>query len=182
MARKKVVKFCPRGHEMELAWRKCPRCTGSTSPVASSRDITERTVFGGQDGSTLDATVVVQSGQASSASTSRPAVSTGVLHAQLIGTGGPAEGRVVDLYPGTYRIGKAPPESEGFRTLELEGDGYASRHHATLTVGTAQLILVDAGSTNGTHVNGDPVTRAILKEGDAIRFGESTYRVKMEQA
>src|SRR5262252_642764 len=25
---RKVVKRCPQGHEMEMAWRDCPRCTG----------------------------------------------------------------------------------------------------------------------------------------------------------
>jgi pSer/pThr/pTyr-binding forkhead associated (FHA) protein len=54
-----------------------------------------------------------------------------------------------------------------------------SKEHAMLTVGTAQVVLSDPGSTNGTFVNGERVTRVILKSGDEIRFGESFFRLTL---
>ena len=181
MARKKVAKFCPRGHEMQMTWATCPRCTDSTSSVAAPRDMTEQTVYDGQDVSSPDATVIVQSAASKASPPPIPVQKTGHLSARLVGSGGPAQGTDVELSVGIYRIGKSPGESQGFRVLTLEGDGYVSKHHATLTVGTAQLVLVDAGSTNGTRVNGEVISRAILKSGDTLRFGESQFRLEMKQ-
>ncbi|MFN8634246.1 MAG: FHA domain-containing protein [Chloroflexota bacterium] len=46
-----------------------------------------------------------------------------------------------------------------------------SRNHATLTRQGTELVLQDLGSTNGTYVNGAPVTSAVLDRNDHIRIG-----------
>jgi pSer/pThr/pTyr-binding forkhead associated (FHA) protein len=59
------------------------------------------------------------------------------------------------------------------------GDAEISRQHARLTRTPGGMVLEDLGSTNGTFVNGERVTRVILKSGDEIRFGESFFRLTL---
>ena len=46
-----------------------------------------------------------------------------------------------------------------------------SRLHCQLTAGASELEVVDLESTNGTFVNGQRVTKALLKEGDRLGVG-----------
>ena len=46
-----------------------------------------------------------------------------------------------------------------------------SRLHCRLTAGAAELEVVDLESTNGTFVNGERVSRALLKRGDRLGVG-----------
>ena len=46
-----------------------------------------------------------------------------------------------------------------------------SRLHCRLTAGATELQVIDLESTNGTFVNGQRVTQAILKEGDILGVG-----------
>jgi pSer/pThr/pTyr-binding forkhead associated (FHA) protein len=46
-----------------------------------------------------------------------------------------------------------------------------SRLHCQLTAGATELEVVDLESTNGTFVNAQRVTRAVLKEGDRLGVG-----------
>jgi hypothetical protein len=156
---KKVVKRCPKGHEMALEWRSCPRCTGSTT-VTETRDI-------------LDATVVVG---APPAPGRRPAASVPESLVRLTVTAGARAGETLDLNAGRVKLGKAPKPETDVRLITLD-DGYMSRDHAALTVGPAGAVLVDLGSTNGTFVNGARVERALLSEGDEIRLGQTTLLV-----
>ncbi|RMG11656.1 MAG: FHA domain-containing protein [Deltaproteobacteria bacterium] len=63
--------------------------------------------------------------------------------------------------------------SEGVVDLPIDDDG-ASRHHASIVHHQGRFVLHDLGSTNGTRVNGDPVTRHVLEDGDRIEIGETT--------
>jgi serine phosphatase RsbU (regulator of sigma subunit) len=54
------------------------------------------------------------------------------------------------------------------------GDPFASRLHAELKQEGDQVVLIDAGSANGTFLNGQRVTAPIpLRPGDLIRIGET---------
>ena len=54
-----------------------------------------------------------------------------------------------------------------------------SRVHCRLTADkSGQLIVEDLESTNGTHVNGARVKRAVAKPGDEIGVGKVTIRVE----
>ncbi len=54
--------------------------------------------------------------------------------------------------------------------IQIE-DGSVSSHHAEIVFENGEYHLNDKGSTNGTFVNGEQVTSAILKDGDHVRFG-----------
>jgi pSer/pThr/pTyr-binding forkhead associated (FHA) protein len=46
-----------------------------------------------------------------------------------------------------------------------------SREHAVLDVHPAEVHVSDAGSLNGTYVNGVSVDRAVLRNGDQLQIG-----------
>lgn len=50
-------------------------------------------------------------------------------------------------------------------------DGSVSSRHAEIEFEADAFHLHDLGSTNGTFVNGEPVTDAVLRHGDEVRFG-----------
>lgn len=50
-------------------------------------------------------------------------------------------------------------------------DVTVSREHATLTLAGAEVSVVDAGSLNGTYVNGVCVDKAILRDTDVLQIG-----------
>jgi hypothetical protein len=53
----------------------------------------------------------------------------------------------------------------------LLADSNASREHAAFVREGAGWAIEDLDSTNGTFVNGSPITRALLKDGDVIEIG-----------
>lgn len=55
-------------------------------------------------------------------------------------------------------------------TLQID-DASVSSHHAEIVFEAGHHHLHDLGSTNGTFVNGEPVTDAVLRHGDEVRFG-----------
>jgi len=52
-------------------------------------------------------------------------------------------------------------------------DANASREHAAFVRDGARWLIEDLGSTNGTTLNGEPVERAILHDGDVVEIGVS---------
>jgi pSer/pThr/pTyr-binding forkhead associated (FHA) protein len=50
-------------------------------------------------------------------------------------------------------------------------DGKASREHAKIYKQGEQYAIVDLNSSNGTFVNGEKITKRILKNGDEIAIG-----------
>ncbi len=74
------------------------------------------------------------------------------------------------------------------RALEADvrlNDSRASRLHARITTErdagseTASYRISDLGSTNGTLVNGELITEAVLNDGDKIVIGEHLFRFDM---
>jgi len=74
------------------------------------------------------------------------------------------------------------------RALEADvrlNDFRASRLHARITTETdpnstvTTYLIKDLGSTNGTLVNGEAVTEAVLSDGDKIEIGEHLFRFEM---
>ncbi len=57
-------------------------------------------------------------------------------------------------------------------------DAAISRRHARIEQKADGLFLVDNGSANGTFLNGQPVARVALKEGDRIRIGRTLFAVE----
>ncbi|PIY36044.1 MAG: hypothetical protein COZ06_36995 [Armatimonadetes bacterium CG_4_10_14_3_um_filter_66_18] len=68
-------------------------------------------------------------------------------------------------------------------TVCLHGDSHVSRLHALLRETDSGWTIEDAGSHNGTLLNGRPVTSAVaLPEGAEIALGSSTVRVELNPA
>ncbi len=91
---------------------------------------------------------------------------------QLSFCGGPEKGRTVDLTPGqTAVLGRG-------EDCDVQvADPRASRVHCRLEVGSDSVVLVDAGSTWGTKLNGNPVKQQRLKPGDMFELGETQIRL-----
>jgi hypothetical protein len=93
------------------------------------------------------------------------------------GVGGSAGGAVVlgdgrrfPLAGATLTIGRATDA-----TVRVT-DTSVSRRHAEIRPAGGGWTIVDLGSTNGTRVNGSPVTERTLQDGDTITVGDATLR------
>ena len=71
-----------------------------------------------------------------------------------------------DLVEENYTIGRAPENSIRLEDISVSG------RHAEIIVISENCFLKDLGSTNGTQLNGRPVTEAQLRAGDKVRFGK----------
>jgi tRNA A-37 threonylcarbamoyl transferase component Bud32 len=83
----------------------------------------------------------------------------------------------VALGASPLRIGRRDPERQHVPELDLaEHDrGIASRRHATIQLQGDEYVLIDHNSTNGTRVNGRPLTAQVphrLRAGDRITIGD----------
>jgi FHA domain len=87
---------------------------------------------------------------------------------------------VVERAPGhqpgeSYDVGGGVTLGRGNVEIRLE-DPFASSHHARLVPEGPLLVLEDLGSTNGTYLNGEPLSGpAPLHRGDRIRIGDSEF-------
>lgn len=78
-----------------------------------------------------------------------------------------ASGREFPLHRPELTIGRGPDNS-----LVLPGD-LISRHHVRIRRTGDEYVIEDLGSTTGTFVNHQRVTRAVLHDGDEIGIGET---------
>lgn len=76
------------------------------------------------------------------------------------------------LVAGAARVGRSP------QCDIVLPDPSVSRSHALLDVHGGKLFVQDAGSTNGTFVNGERVESRALKAGDTVAFGKTSMRVR----
>src|SRR3954468_721563 len=77
------------------------------------------------------------------------------------------------ILPGSIKtIGRAP------RADFIVDAGLVSRIHCRLTAGATELEVVDLESTNGTYVNGERTSRAVLKTGDRLGVGRGELPVE----
>ena len=90
--------------------------------------------------------------------------------------------------------------SEGFngRTYELKVDrttvgrvsdnafeipeASVSSHHAEIILQGNDVVIRDLGSTNGTFINGEKITEAVLKPEQTLRFGTVEMRLDTGEA
>jgi hypothetical protein len=178
MLRKKIIKRCPKGHRMDLSWRRCPRCTGRIDAQVSTRELTDLTVVAEEAPPAADATRVLDSSELSAER---------IPIGRLVALAGPLTGQELRLLPGRNQIGKGPRESPQFpdspssQRIAVPADRYMSREHASLDFQHGQLLLLDDGSTNGTFVNGERTQRAVLRDGDELRLGESVFRLVLRR-
>ena len=87
-----------------------------------------------------------------------------------------ANPRKIWLSPGqSLRIGRTEEADHAVRE-----DGQMSGLHFALHCQADQCQLEDLDSTNGTFLNGQPVDRARLADGDEIRAGQTSFTVVLE--
>ena len=80
--------------------------------------------------------------------------------------------RRVPLPQGAFRIGRASDND-----LAL-ADERVSRYHGQVVARQGALVYTDLGSTNGSYVNGTPVTEIALGPGDVLQVGNSSLTIE----
>lgn len=94
--------------------------------------------------------------------------------AQLVIESGPLAGRTFAIDPG-LTIGR-----EAHNTIAMPDNRKCSRDHCKVwRESPGRYSIADLGSTNGTLVNDEKITRQALKEGDVIAIGEVTLRFEL---
>ena len=61
-------------------------------------------------------------------------------------------------------------------------DASVSRVHARFDVTRDSCIVTDAGSTNGTSINNEPITVRRLEDGDVVVIGRVPFHVEQSAA
>jgi predicted component of type VI protein secretion system len=56
-------------------------------------------------------------------------------------------------------------------------DPSVSSHHAEIVLKGSDLLIRDIGSTNGTFINGEKITEAVLQPGQTLRFGQVELKI-----
>ncbi|MGO8901085.1 MAG: FHA domain-containing protein, partial [Isosphaeraceae bacterium] len=86
---------------------------------------------------------------------------------------GPHEGQEYQINrSGSFIVGRASRAA-----FPMTADLTLSREHYQLENFPPLCHLVDLGSTNGTKVNGLRVERVLLREGDLVAAGDSSFAV-----
>jgi transcriptional regulator with PAS, ATPase and Fis domain len=82
---------------------------------------------------------------------------------------------------GALLLGRSVEEQGG---LSLSADSRCSRHHATIHYdhATGGITVSDAGSKNGTFLNGGRMAAAEVSDGDLLRIGDSFLLLRYEPA
>jgi hypothetical protein len=88
---------------------------------------------------------------------------------------GPGRGTIAVLRPPRVRIGRS--RDNDIVLADREG-ATASGHHAEAVCDGGQWWIHDLHSTNGTLLNGARVTRAPIRPGDRLRFGDAECQVR----
>src|SRR5437667_1381124 len=98
---------------------------------------------------------------------------------QITINGGTLAGRNFDLESGFLTIGRGDNCSIRFDPLS---ERIASKQHAFIEAKADGYYLTDNNSTNGTMLNGGPISSARLNSGDEIQFGRNgvTATVRIE--
>ncbi len=100
----------------------------------------------------------------------REAGSQGVCYLEWLS--GDKKGQKVYLDQARVTLGRRDSN-----TIPL-GDRMSSGHHAEITKDLNGYTARDLGSTNGTLVNGEPMTEAVLAHGTRLRIGNSHFVFK----
>jgi pSer/pThr/pTyr-binding forkhead associated (FHA) protein len=87
---------------------------------------------------------------------------------------GPDRGASLRLAGPVQRIGRA--SNCGL----ILSDTRISATHISITFRNGEFRLKDLESTNGTLLNGSPVTEFALKDGDQIRVGRTVMRMEID--
>ncbi|MEA2571347.1 MAG: hypothetical protein QOI24_3348 [Acidobacteriota bacterium] len=93
--------------------------------------------------------------------------------AQLTFSNGELRGTVVPLIESEYLVGRRSENNIAINDLGVSG------FHARIFRGPDGYVVEDLKSRNGTWVNGGVVYHALLKDGDALRFGATEFKYEL---
>jgi hypothetical protein len=94
--------------------------------------------------------------------------------ARLVALDGPLQGQTFPIDPG-LTLGR-----EKHNSVAMPENKKASRDHAKVWQdGPHSFSLADLGSTNGTSVNDEKVSRKKLKDGDILQVGDQAFRFEL---
>ncbi|MBC7807038.1 MAG: FHA domain-containing protein [Akkermansiaceae bacterium] len=91
---------------------------------------------------------------------------------KLVVVSGPHTGQIFPARSGSI-IGRDPSVD-----ISISQDTSASRRHARIVQEALSVAIEDAGSTNGTFVNGQRITRQSLVPGDTVVIGGTSLRLE----
>ena len=80
-------------------------------------------------------------------------------------------GRTFDLNVDRTTVGRVEEN-----TFQIADPSVSSRHAEILLQGS-EILIRDLNSTNGTFINGDKISEAILKPGQTLRFGQVELKI-----
>jgi len=83
-------------------------------------------------------------------------------------------GKKVRLFPGTTVLGRGSDCDIVLRAADI------SKRHCQITLQPGQASIEDLDSANGTYVNGEPIERCELRDGDRVSIAEHTFRVRFD--
>jgi predicted component of type VI protein secretion system len=88
---------------------------------------------------------------------------------------GPSKGKGIRLQPGqSVRVGRTAKSD-----FVLPVDSHLSGMHFEVSLDDNECRLRDLKSTNGTLLNGQAINETVLRDGDTIVAGETTFRIRM---
>lgn len=99
-----------------------------------------------------------------------------VTKATLLVVQGVDQGARFEIGPEPIIVGRGT--RSGIRILDTE----VSRSHAQFLYDGKKCVLEDLGSSNGTLVNGRPIRRAVLKNGDRVQIGRTQLAFQDDSA
>jgi pSer/pThr/pTyr-binding forkhead associated (FHA) protein len=89
---------------------------------------------------------------------------------------GPITGRRLEVRGGSIvRVGRT-----GKSDYAIAEDSYLSGMHFSVECDGTQCRIRDLGSSNGTFVNGSRITDQVVREGDSVVAGGSTFRIYLD--
>jgi multidrug efflux pump subunit AcrA (membrane-fusion protein) len=98
------------------------------------------------------------------------------LVARLVGKGA-FKGQEWTLGAGTFTVGREPTNN-----LVLDKEPGVSKVHCKITLEDGKYHLMDAESRNGTLLNGKPIKKVLLSDGDEIRVCNAIFGFEQELA
>src|SRR5215212_6510466 len=93
--------------------------------------------------------------------------------ARLIYKNGPNAGSAIELRNGLNRIGRNPANDIQIMDVSI------SSAHCEMHVSDLGIAFRDVGSTNGSFINGQRVTKEILTAGKTLRLGSVEFNVEI---
>jgi pSer/pThr/pTyr-binding forkhead associated (FHA) protein len=86
-------------------------------------------------------------------------------------------------FPFTFRIlpGSIKTVGRATRADFIVDAPLVSRLHCRLSAGAAELEVVDLESTNGTFVNGERISRTLLRRGDRLGVGRVEMTIETSE-